>query len=318
MGFDGADLCLLTAVTIFVVADILLALCLRLVLPEYMTQEGFYPADDRKVKFEDAVKFCPCLARVYPEGTNKPITFEMVKEQVTKKKREIRNDTIEQLNVYPFIVSLNILAYKDDPEEKLFACNGLIQSSEWVMTTKTCVKTKSEWHNLTVRSGSIYWSQMGDEHSVINVSDFSEDLVALKVAPKFSARLIPNAPIIYPYDGDWIHAVSLGWDEDMYLKKSSFRYKYKPFDVREWTSSNCNSEPTKVCDNRPTNCKMLSKPLVTSCHQLVGMKLDDSSKCNVFYNFGSKIQKVKKKKKSCYNIYKNICNSTKMEVCQKF
>ncbi|RZC40943.1 hypothetical protein BDFB_013786 [Asbolus verrucosus] len=311
------DLFLMAAAVVAVVLDVILAVCLRFVLPSHITQMGYYPADGRKLKFNEALKVCPCLARVFPEGTREPIMFGIIEERITKIKRSIMDDTVEQLSVYSFVVSLSIPAYIDEPNQKIFACNGLIKSSNSLITTKACVEDESEWFNLTVRSGSVYWSKLGQEHAVVNFSYITDDLIVLEVEPKFAENLVPFPPLKYPFYGDWIHAATLGWDDNMYKKDVDFRHKNRPFNIEEWTSRECRSEANNVCFEWE-NCKRLSsKPLVTSCHQLIGMKFHDSEQ---FSSLGIDVKNITIESqmiqnRSCYDIYKDICQTDETEYC---
>ncbi|RZC32288.1 hypothetical protein BDFB_010260 [Asbolus verrucosus] len=304
-----------------VITDIVLVICLRFVLPKHITHMGYYPADGRKLTFDEAVKFCPCLGAVFPDGTKELISFKMVEKlALQRRKREIKNVTAQQLQHYPFVVSISMPTYSDDKEHKIFVCNGLIQTPEWLVTSKSCVKEETEWPELTVRSGSVYWSKLGTEHSVTNIFYITDDLVALEVWPQFSDNLIPFPPVVFPFDGDWVHAVALGWDDNMYAKTLNKRYKHKAFGVEEWTSRKCSSKSSNVCYKSEKCDKLSSIPLVTSCHHLIGMKFVDNGLCEDFSSLGMEVQNLTNQLQvvedtACYRIHKDICHVAEMDVC---
>ncbi|XP_044255342.1 uncharacterized protein LOC123005593 [Tribolium madens] len=311
MALGTGDLVLLVVTVVIVVADIILSLCVTFALPNHAKRPGWFSADGRARTFKQAANVCPCLEKVFPEGTKSKITFHKIKK-IAGNKRSVSEDFItQQIREYPFLVSLSIPAYSDDPTEKLFACNGLIQNTNWLATTHTCVRDKSEWFNLTVRSGSAFWSIDGVEHSVIDVrEDAIDNLVMLKVTPPFSENLLPFPPLKHFYYGNWTYGVSFGWDDNMYQKNLTSRYKYKPFEVEKWTSKTCDSKASNICYMKKRS-EISSKPLLTSCHQILGMRAINN---NAFVSTALSYPNDKVVG-DCLPIYEDACGLTDFEVC---
>lgn len=126
----------------------------------------------------------------------------------------------------------------------------------------------------------------------------------MKITPPFSEKFIPSAEIKLSFSGNWTYAFSLGWDDQMYEKSPKLRYKYKTFDVEEWTSRSCASDIRNVCN---TSEAITSIPLLTSCHQLLGMKSGKNKDFSAIapLNFENK----------CYSIFKDTCGFKDVEVC---
>ncbi|KAH0811137.1 hypothetical protein GEV33_011654 [Tenebrio molitor] len=270
------------------------------------------------MSFEEASMTCSCLRSVFPGGYAESVTFDKVYyKKTSRRKRSIKDPIRDRWENYHFLVSLSIPAYSDDTEQKLFACNGLVQSTDILITSKTCVQDESEWYNLTVRSESPFWSQFGREHSVIDVSDTDIDgLVQVQVWPEFSEFVVPSPSIKYPFWGKWVHASSIGWDENMYEKNLTSRYKYELFDVDEWTSQNCSSESSEICYYSD---KVSSRPLVTSCHQLIAMKSTEKNCFNGVGNFTYNTTEdgtLLGYDPECQPIYNDDCSVTEAEVCE--
>ncbi|EFA02508.1 hypothetical protein TcasGA2_TC008211 [Tribolium castaneum] len=318
MVLGTGDFILLVVTIIFVVADIILGLCVTFALPNHAKRPGWFSADGKARTFKEATNICPCLEKVFPEGSKAPIKFHKVKH-IKLEKRSAPEDLItQQAQEYPFLVSLSIPAYSDDPSEKLFACNGLIQDANWLATTQTCVRDKSEWFNLTVRSGSFFWSRGGVEHSVIDVRENADDgLVLLKVTPPFSGNLLPLPPIKHFYGGNWTYAVSLGWDDNMYQKHLTSRFKYKSFEVQKWTSKSCDSRVSNIC-NMKERSEISSKPLLTSCHQILGMKTVKNNDFGLTDMRNSNDESTENRESKCFPIYEDTCGSIDREVCQSY
>ncbi|KAJ3631484.1 hypothetical protein MTP99_012607 [Tenebrio molitor] len=78
------------------------------------------------MSFEEASMTCSCLRSVFPGGY--------------AESRSIKDPIRDRWENYHFLVSLSIPAYSDDTEQKLFACNGLVQSTDILITSKTCVR----------------------------------------------------------------------------------------------------------------------------------------------------------------------------------
>lgn len=139
MGLPFTDLVLLILAIVIVVVDIILALCLGTVLPYHVKSNGWYPADGSRRSFEEAAAICPCLIKVFPGGTKREIQFDQFSSNKLRQKRAVPENP-RQIEKYPYLVSLSIPAFSDYTEEKLFACNGLIENADWLLTSTNLKK----------------------------------------------------------------------------------------------------------------------------------------------------------------------------------
>ncbi|XP_063903149.1 uncharacterized protein LOC135122706 [Zophobas morio] len=281
-------------------------------MPKYINEEGWYSADGSDYNFDDAAETCPCLYRIFLYGTEEKIKFRSI-DKKARRQRSLNDIYTADMEKYPYLASLSIAAFNDDPKEKIFVCNGLIESAEWLLTSQSCIDHDSDWCNLTVRSMSPFWSHLGHEHDVVDVVKHSSGLVQLKVWPEFAEAAVPSPPIKYPFSGNWTYAVSFGWNDKMYQESLNFRQKFKRFHVEEWTSINSGSQSIQVCKRCE---KFSSKPVLTSCHQLIAMESFGRNMCNGFVDPKTNFVQKLDASDECFLIYRDTHKFNDIEVCQ--
>ncbi|KAJ3662453.1 hypothetical protein Zmor_006801 [Zophobas morio] len=305
MRLSRLDLCLFIFFIIFLIADIIFAFCIGFLLRKSIRERNTFPADGTKVRFEKAVRMCPCLHGYYPNGAKGTLSYKVTEVTISKEKskRSVDEFATSHMKKYPFLVALSLPAYKDDTGHKIFSCSGLILSTKWMLTSESCVQDDSEWFNLTVRSESPFWGHLGREHAVIKVVRSNYDgLVQLQISPKFSERIVPLPPIKYLFTNKWNYAVSLGWNDNMYRQKLAYRYKHKVFDVEKWKTGISKPKSTLTC----LNCgKFSSKVLLTTCHQVVGMESVGQQTFSLSKNLASEMQNACSQ---CYPIHQDIAD----------
>lgn len=127
------ELCLLILVAITMLAGIAMCICLFLILPSSWTDENYVHDSDGN----RATLIHKCKCKII-ESANQPPAGGSLKS-VFNLKEDTQLDVSfsrNKIRFFPYLVSLSIPAYVDQPGEMKFACSGVIVAKNWVLTGK--------------------------------------------------------------------------------------------------------------------------------------------------------------------------------------
>lgn len=122
---------------------------------------------------------------------------------------------------------------------------------------------------LKIRAGSSYKFKEGSFHEVTEMTPISEHLVILKVNPMFIFNENLTKIFISP-KGDWVEAVSVGWNEEEKRSIESAKISVTKWQKIKGDYTNEFGRMGNVL--KETKCtRFTGRPLVSECNILIGI-----------------------------------------------